>query len=364
MKGLNVRKAASLTKAAYMIIAFVFASSAYAEDYAFRLNSEKRSAKEGLGRDQVPLLERTPGMGRKSMAKILIKRFKDARGAVATLGTAKKQKKGNRLSYVGDGWFLDVNGDGTNVRYRNYKYLDSKPELARPVSARLSNDQLEKLGREFIKGNLSEYILLGTNEELVPFFTEHAIGGGGPAREGAPMDEEKVYASLIVFTRTIDNINVIGAGSKVAIMFNNEGAPVGFDYDWPRYDFTGKFQKVLSVEAIKERAKRFATKDIHSPDVKLKRLECGFYDAGMLKRDPKAVVQAGCAIHYTERKIIDQNAYRQDPNSGHVMTAYVDFIPAGETVEQDGKWIQALNIISKRPDEREPGAPQDGPKQR
>jgi len=362
MKGLNVRKAASLTMVAYMIFAFVSSSSAYAEDYAFRLDSEKRSAKEGLGRSQVPLLVRAPGIGRKSMAKILIERFKDARRPIATSGTVEKQRKGNRLSYIGDGWFLDVNGDGTNVRYRNYKYLDSKPELARPVSARLSNDRLEKLGREFIKENLSEYIKLGKNEELVPFFTEHAIGGGGPAKEGAPMDEEKVYASIVVFTRAIDKVNVIGAGSKVAIMFNNEGEVVGFDFDWPQYNLTGKYQKVLSVEAIKERAKRFASKDIHSPDVKIKRFECGLYDAGMLKRDPKAVVQAGCAIHYSERKIIDQNAYERDPNSGHVMTAFVDFIPAGKTVEQDRKWLQAMMILNQTP--KILAAPKDGPKSR
>ncbi len=363
MERLNAKKSASLTIAIFSIIALVFSFSAFAADFAHRLNSEKRSEKEGLGRDHVPLLKRIPGPGRKAMAEKLIRRFRDSKTTITTQGTGKKQEKGNRLSVIGEGWFLDVNGDGTNVRYRNYKYLDSKPELARPVSARLSNEKLEELGRVFIKENLSEYIKIGTDEELVPFYTEHAIGFSGKVKEGATADEEKVYASTIVFTRTIDKVNIIGAGSKVAIMFSNEGIPVGFDYDWPQYTPTGKSQKVLPVEAIKKRAKRLASLDIDSQDVKVKRFDCGFYDAGTRKRDPRAVVQAGCAIHSYEKKIIDQNVYKQDPNSGHTLSAYVDYIPAGETVEQDEKWPQAMKMLNKKTG-RGLAAPKERPKPR
>ncbi len=360
MNELNVRKVPLQKMVALIIFTFAIFSVVYAEDFDFRKKSEKRSVEEGLGQAQIPLLQRMPGIARKSMATMLLKRFQNTRDAITTSGAAKKQKKGNRLSYVGDGWYLDVNGDGTNVRYRNFKYLDSKPELAWPVSMRLSNDRLEKLGREFIKKNLSEYVVLGTNEELVPFFTEHAISGGGPAREGAPMDEERVHAGIIVFTRAINKVNVIGAGSKVAIIFNNEGEAVGFDFDWPRYSPTGRLQMVLPVAAIKERANRLATKDIQSLDVKMNRFECGYYDAGMLRRDLRAVVQAGCAIHYSEKKIIDQSVYKQDPNSGHVMSAYVDFIPIGETVEQDRKWVQAMRMLNQTP--AIIAEPKDGPK--
>ena len=56
MERLNAEKAASLAIAVYVIIAFVFPFSAFAADFAHRLNSEKRSEKEGLGRNEVPLL--------------------------------------------------------------------------------------------------------------------------------------------------------------------------------------------------------------------------------------------------------------------------------------------------------------------
>lgn len=361
MERLNAEKAASLAIAVYVIIAFVFPFSAFAADFAHRLNSEKRSEKEGLGRNEVPLFKRIPGPGKEAVANKLIGLFKNSKTPITTQGTSKKQVKGNRLSIIGEDWFLDVNGDGTNVRYRNYKYLDSKPELAKSVSERLSNEKLEELGRAFIKQTLSEYIKIGANEELIPFYTEHAIGGGGQAKEGAPADEEKVYASTIVFTRSIDKVNIIGAGSKVAIMFNNKGTPVGFDYDWPQYRPTGKSQKVLPVEAIKNRAKKLASLDIDSPDVKVKRFDCGLYDAGVRKHDPKSVVQAGCAIHSYEKKIIDHDAYKRDKNSGHSVGAYTDFIPAGETVEEDGKWPQAMKMHDKNPVSRFT-APKDGPK--
>ncbi len=361
MERLNAKRIAFLAVEVCIIITLVYSVYAFAADFPHRINSEKLSTEEGLGRDQIPLLMRIPGPGKKVIVEKLMKRFKDSKTPITTHGTVKRQEKGDRLAVIGEGWTLEVNGEGTNVRYRNYKFLDSKPELARPVSQRLSKEKLEELGSMFIKENLSEYIKIGSNEELLPFYSEHAIGWGGPAKEGAPADEERVYASTIIFTRTIDKVNVIGAGSKVAIIFNNEGTPIGFDYDWPQYRSTGKFQKVLPVTEIKKRAKKLISLDIDSPNVKVKRFDCGFYDAGVRKRDPKAVIQAGCAIHSYEKKIIDQNVYKRDPNSGHTIAAYVDFIPAGETIELDEKWPQAMKMLNKEPISRTT-APKEGPK--
>lgn len=86
-------------------------------------------------------------------------------------------------------------------------------------------------------------------------------------------------------------------------MFNNEGIPIGFDYDWPQYTPTGKSQKVLSVEAIKKRAKRLVSLDIDSPDVKVQRFDCGFYDAGTRKHDPKAVVKLVARFIPTKKRL-------------------------------------------------------------
>ena len=361
MKELNTGKTTCFLIFVCLIIGLVFSSSSFAADFPHRIDSEKRSEKEGLGRDTVSLIKRMPGPGRETVAEKIMARSKDSKTPITTQGTAKKQTKGKRLSVIGEGWFLDVNGDGTSVRYRNYKFLDSQPELARPVSARLSDQKLEELGLKFIKENLSEFIKLAEEEEIVPFYTEHAIGIAGQAKEGATSYEEKIYASIVIFTRTVNKINVIGSGSKIAIMFNNEGVPVGFDYDWPQYKSTGKSQKVLPLEAIKSRAKKLASLNIDSPDVRVKRFDCGLYDAGVRKHDPQSVIQAGCAIQYYEKKIIDEDAYKRDKNSGHSVAAYIDFIPAGETVAEDGKWPQAMKILNKKPGKGF-AAPKEGPK--
>lgn len=360
MEKLNAKKSIPLT-IAVCILTFVFYASAFAADFSHRIDSEKRSEKEGLGLNEVPLLKRMQGTGGEATAEKLIGHFKNSKTAITTQGTSKRELKSKRITITGEGWFLDVNGDGTNVRYRNYKYIDSRPELAVSVSERLSNKKLEELGRKFIKENLSEYIKLGKNEEIVPFYTEHAIGFTGQAKEGTSVYEEKVYASTVVFTRTVNKLNIIGPGSKIAIMFNNKGIPVGFDYDWPQYIATGKFQKVLSVEAIKNRARKMASLNIDSPSVKVKRFDCGLYDAGFHKHDPRAVVQACCAIHSYEKKIVDKEAYKRNKNSGHSVAAYIDFIPAGEKVEKDGKWPQAMKMNGINPVGRLE-TPREGPK--
>lgn len=348
MKRLNDMKNMFLAGALCIIISIVCSVYAFAADYPHRLNSEKLSKEVGMSREQVPLLMPISGPGKNVVVEKLMIRFKDSKTPVTTHGTVEKREKRDRLSVIGEGWTLDVNKDGTDVSYRNYKFLESKPELAIPVNKRLSNERLEELGRLFIKENLSEFIKLGANEELMPFYSEHAIGGGGGTKRGVRADEEKVYASTIVFTRTIDKISIIGPGSKIAIMFNNEGVPAGFDFDWPQYQPTGKFQKVLPVAEIRKRAKRLSTLDIDSPNVEVRRFDCGYYDAGTRKRDSNAVIQAGCAIHYHEKKIVDKDIYRKNPNSGHTVAAYVDFIPAGETVEPDEKWQQALKMLDKK----------------
>lgn len=363
MKILNNNKSILLIAILCVIIAIVCSDYAFAADYPYRLNSEKASKEMGIGREQVSLFMPLPGPGKNVIVEKLMAKFKDSKTPITTSGTVEKREKREKISLIAEGWTLDVNKDGTNVSYRNYKFLESKPELARPINRRLSNEKLEELGRVFIKENLSEFIKLGANEELMPFYSEHAIGGGGSTKRGTAADEEKVYASTIVFTRTIDKISIIGAGSKIAIMFNNEGVPVGFDFDWTQYRPTDKFQKVLPVAEIRKRAKRLASLDIDSSNVEVSRFDCGYYDAGARKRDAKAFMQAGCSIHYHEKKIVDKNIYRQNPNSGHTVAAYVDFIPAGETVEPDEKWQQALKILDKKIIS-DSVVPKEGPKQR
>ena len=325
------------------------ASLAGAADYPQRKDLAARSAQEGLGRAEVGLLARTAGPGSEPTAQALLSRFGNSRRAVTTRGTAKPAVHKDSVSFAGDGWLLQVYADGTRVHYRNYDSLESKKGLGRPVADRLSLEKLEGLGRRFIATQLAGLVTLEAGDELVPLFTEHQISGGGPAREGAKPFAEKVMASTVVFGRAVDGVAVVGPGSKVAVLFTNDGEAVGFDYDWPKYARTGRTQRVLALGDIRERAHGLTAADLGAPGVTVKRIECGYFDAGARRRDAKAPIQAGCGIQYSQRTIVDAEANRRDPASGHTTAAFVEAIPAGAAVESDEGWPQAVSLTGGSP---------------
>ncbi|MFA5072759.1 MAG: hypothetical protein WC539_02500 [Nitrospirota bacterium] len=352
-----------LKKLAALLVTLLFCSFANAADFQQRIDLEKRSNKEGIGQKEVTLLERVPGPGKEAVSKALLDQFKKAKTPITTAGKIERKTRRNHVSIVGAGWFLDVSNDGSGVRYRNYGYLENKKENGLPVSSRLSQERLETLGRQFVKANLSRYIQLDKGEDLVPSFTEYAIGGVAEAKEGISKPEEKVYANTVVFTRTINNVSIVGPGSKIAIMFDNEGTPFGFDFDWPKYKQVSKIQKVLPLEGIKSRAKKLTTVPLDSPNVIVKRFECGLFDAGARKHNRQSVVQSACLVSYSEKKMVNQKAHERDRNSGHLLSSHIDFIPAGEEVILDEKWPQTLKLLNKE-QKRDLAAPLAGPRKK
>jgi hypothetical protein len=241
-----------------------------------------------------------------------------------------------------DGRALIVFGDGTKVSFRNPAVL----KQGRPVPAteRLSQERLAELGRRFIQENLAEFIQLGPGEKLEPFSSKVQVGGGADIKATAPAAEQ-VLGNVIVFTRTVDGTAVLGSGSKVAHLLNNDGQVGGFDFDWAPYRSTGRQVKVLGAAEIQERAHKLATLRLDAPNVKVSRYECGLFDPGQRHRDPQAPIQAACLIHAAETRIVDSEAHAKDPASGHVIVAIVDAIPIGETVEPDPRWPHAQKLL-------------------
>lgn len=326
---------------------------AWAADFPQRMESAKRSAAQGLGRAEIPLMKRKPGPGMSAVAGVLAKKFSQSAAPITTRGGSRTQTHRNRVRIAGEGWALQVYGDGTKARYRNSAYLDRYASLARPVGQRLSESRLEALGRQFIREHLQDVVALGPNEALVPFFTEFQIGGGGPAKAGAPMIDERVVANTVVFSRSVNGTDVVGPGSKIAITFANDEKPVGFDFDWPSYEPAGRTQKVVPLPEIQKRMQQLGPARTDSPGVKLERFECGYFDAGLKRRDPEAFVQAGCFVHTSKRRIVDQAAYSQDSGSGHLLAAFVEAIPAGDPVEPDKRWRHAAKLLGITPTVRE-----------
>lgn len=159
----------------------------------------------------------------------------------------------------------------------------------------------------------------------------------------------KVVAQRVVFTREIDGIPVVGAGSKVTITFLNDGSVESFHYDWPRYVATKRTETLASPEEILRRMQTVVsartstsgratiqmpragaanqTVDLGDNTV-LERLACGYYDEGYAVRDPKAPVQAGCYYHVLHLR-----------GSGDYVTkaAYSGAVPAATRSEEDAR---------------------------
>ncbi|BBA32549.1 hypothetical protein sS8_0584 [Methylocaldum marinum] len=329
----------------------LISGASYAADYPERIASEERSRRVGVGLDEVSLLSRVQGPGAEKIASELLSRFHSLPSAVHTSDRYRKEANEKQISLVSDeGWHLQVFADGSSVRYRNYRYLsETGAKLARPVAERFSQEQLEKMGRNFIEENLRDLVALGEDEQLVSFFSRFEVTGGGSTKPGARMDPEMVQASTVVFTRTVGGLPVVGGGSKIAVLFANDGQPVGFDFDWPRYEKTGQAQKVLSLDEIKKRGQEYSPLKADDPAVKEVHFDCGYVDFGARKRDVKAPVQAGCLRQAAKKSIIDREAYARDKNSGHVLSASLDYFPAGATVEPDAVWESA-----RKPEGTEP----------
>jgi len=333
-----------ITRGSGLITLVLISSLASAADFPQRVESANRSNREGLSRAEIALMKAKKGPGKDAGAEFFMKRFAQSKSQITTAGPSNRTTKKERIDVMGQGWGLKVYNDGTKVRYRNYGALDSKMNLAKPATQKMSLQQLESVGRQFIDSHLKDVITLGPNESLVPHFTQHQIIGGGATAPGAKPDEDRVVASTVVFSRAIDGTPVVGPGSKVAVLFANDGSPVGFDFDWPAYEPAGKTQKLLDRANIQKRMQQLASVKLDAPNVKVQRLECGYYDAGNKKRNPSNPIQAGCLVQSVTREIVDPALNSKDPNSGHILRATIDPIPVGVTVEPDASWPHAAKF--------------------
>ena len=327
-------------------LAIAVQTPSIAADYPQRVAAAARAQKAALGNLSVPLMRRVPGLGREVVAEMLFKQFSDPLDSIQTSGLPTIERRKDRTDYVGKGWTMHVDEDGTSVRYRNYGYLDNaNNNRPLPLAQRMGQDVLEKMGLEFIKSRLGEFIPLAANEQLLPFFSEFQVSGGGPTLTGAKPVAEEVFANTIVFSRAINGIPVIGPGSKIAIIFANTGKPIGFDFDWARYEPTGEKQATLGITEINSRAAKLSAVDLKSPLTKMTRFECGYFDFGVRRRDPLAPLQTACAMHVHKKEIVDADIFAKDPNSGHTTAAFMQAIPLGTRPAVDTKWPEARLVL-------------------
>jgi len=320
--------------------ALLTAGAVQAADFPIRASLAATARTQGVGRADLPQLRVNAGAGADRRVDALMRKFERSGEAVTTFGDAKVQvDKVKTMATWADGRRLVAFGDGTKVSFRNPEELNN----AAPASERLADEKLEAIGRTFIQEQLSDFIKLGPGEQLVPFSTRVQVGGGNDVNS-TERPLEQVLANAIVFTRTVDGVPVIGGGSKVALIVTNDGKVAGFDFDWAEYQPSGKRVKMLGAAQLDARVKAMASVKLDAPGVSVKRYECGLFDPGLRRRDPQASVQGACVVQSVEKRIADPVANMRNPADGHVTSATVDVIPAGETVEADSHWPQAMAL--------------------
>jgi hypothetical protein len=317
-------------------------TAAHAEDSSHRQALEVRSRAAGLGLESIELLQRVPGEGARATVNRLRDRWAQASGSMQTRGTAVEEERDGHLRLEGTaGWSLIVHEDGTQVRYRNRALRAShRPSLH--VGAQPSATTLEAWGRRFIAEQLAKEIRLGAGERLELLRVAYEREGA-QSTQGREPASVSVVGAAVVFTRTLEGVDVVGSGSKVTVFFSTDGQPWGFDYDWPSYQRLQRKQAVLPVKEIRGRARRIGAEIAAggATSVQQVRWECGYFDPGARHRSAEAPVQAACVAQEVATTIADAARNRANARDGLESFARMEVIPAGVQVESDPRWPQA-----------------------
>jgi hypothetical protein len=302
-------------------------------DYLRRLTTS--ALREGFGKDGVLLLAPQRGQGRDIVARRLRELSSSANGRLGRrlnlTGLQPAKADVSHLALIGTNGYVKVYGDGTKFVIRGD--IDNPEEIRRARSrGRIQKDELERLGRNYIRDALADFVKLG-NEESLTFLGVKYLRDGYENEAGGKLDEE-VVANVAVFGREVRGVPVIGSGSKVAVWFANDREPVGLDVDWPVYQVLRTRQVVLPRERLNDRVRATTVPVTGSDQAYVSRFECGYVDLGGRKRGTQ--LQSGCSIHYDGRHK-DGTAW-----------ARIEFVPAGQTVVSDAKWPLARLIAAGR----------------
>jgi hypothetical protein len=288
-----------------------------------------------------------PGPGAAAAAQAIFAHFKQSNSPLRIGSVRNSSESDQRIIVTGsEGWTLDIKGDGTSVRMANTDYLFASPRVSRDNKP--TAESLEALGRAFIASELKDFVRLSSADTLVALRTLYQVESD--QQIGKAEVHQEVTAATIMFGRKVDGVSVVGAGSKVSVTFANDGMPVAFSYDWPEYRANGRVQKVLPIEAIRERSSACASRRPTSASVELRRFECGYVDVGarLSRRDPSAPIQSGCFAHYVGTQAAPDATGKPsaDPKSPVEDVATAEPIPIGEDVEVDRGWPHAAALAA------------------
>lgn len=317
-----------LTIFSTVVVVLATAWTAAAKPTAHREELDMRSRTRGMDRKTVPLLVRTVGPGSESRTADVVSLFKDSGGSVHTRDLKKYETKHDYVWAEGEGWFVQVRGNGDWIRYRRTDYLHSYKNPHRALKDAPNEARMVGVAQSFVRSELAALVPLDRNEKLEHFRTVRETYGS--EHRATREKSESVISTEVVFTRQINGVDVLGAGSKVMVMLANDGAVVGFDVDWSLFEDVGVQENIVELPVIKGRsvAATMVAKDGRSN--RLSRYECGYFDVGSARADPGAFLQPACISH-----LLTTNSLA----SGIVVNGgLIEVTPAGENPERDSAW--------------------------
>jgi hypothetical protein len=309
-------------------------------DFPHRLELNRRSLDVGLGVSSVRPLMRNPGPGASAILGRLIERWRQSTTSITTAGPYEITQDDRGITADGNGWSLAVLGDGSVAKYRNWDFHDAHSEPI-PYDRRPAPAALEAWGRRFLASNLQGEVVLGPNEEMFAFSGFYDTFSYQPT-DLSTAAVDMVIGNVVVFTRAVNGVDVVGGGSKAAVFFESDGTPWAFDFDWPTYGMTSDSIDVLLIDEINAQDALLSEYQFDASvlSVDTRQFECGYFDAGIQYHDPAALIQPGCAYQRSATFVGDQDRYAVDPTDGLITMGFVDAVPAARVLQYDGQWPQ------------------------
>ncbi len=292
-------------------------AAARAEDFARTEEHARKSMLSGAGAaTALPTFRRQAGRLQLSKELLLARLCKARCEALAT------EELGDRLRVKGEGWKLDLYGDGSMAELTDDAVGAKAQQLAVSPAQKMSLPALEAAGRKYIASHLAQVITLAPGETLVARTAAYRTEAGMDRR--GVRSPDRITAQRIMFTREIAGRPVVGPGSKVTITFLSDLSVESFRYDWSTYAPSGEPARVVDVEAILERVQRVTLQRTNHPaagtlplparpatgatgprqlggNLELERLECGYYDPGLPSRGASSLLQPACYYHALHR---------------------------------------------------------------
>lgn len=302
-------------------------SLSFAAESEYRQELGRRFAESALEGATVPLLEVQPPEGGRERARESLLEFLRGSGLRRIHAERPEFHDEDRHSHImmaaDDSWYAEVMADGSKIRYLGN--IDDETEIrAARAYPELHLNQLQELGSKFIEQHLRKLIKVGEKERIVFLGSRTLVRQG--EHESGERSEEDPIAYVAQFGREVHGQFVVGSGSSIAVWFSRAGEPVGFEFDWPTYRFTGLEQSTLPIDQTWERTFQYGN---HPPEQVLENfrgMECGYLDLGATRRTAHGLLQPGCIISHAGT----------DPERG-VSYASFETIPLGEWVVEDSR---------------------------